>query len=347
MTLRRTLAATLALIMLGASCGGGGSNASGSSTDATRGASPSRSSAGSGSLLITRRNGIVEFDIKSHVEKTLTPQPTPETFLLDPAVSPDGTRIAYIVQPPPKVQGAQYDAGADLWVANRDGSGAKAVLMHVNPNQLLRFPQWLDDSTLMLVAQEPTQTAGTTTVEYVLERIDLTTGERARLLANVLGYGLSVDRKHIVFAHLSPQGGETLDTANIDGSGATTIVGMDENLSPFNSPRYSPDGSTVAFASADQTGARANVRYVSAPGFGAAAALLNGLPEDLWTVSASGGRARRVAKLREDLPTLAWGADREHIYVLGTNGLTDVDLKSAAVRRIGEGAFHGQIAWAP
>ena len=171
---------------------------------------------------------------------------------------------------------------------------------------------------------------------------------------------LSPDGKQLVYAKLAPQSGETLESQALAGGDARTLVPVAENLNPFNSPRFSPDGATIAFASADQTGATAPapVRYVTlrrnAPGSPWAAApaapaetLLDGLPEDIWTVAASGDTPVRIADLKEDLPTLAWNGDGKHIFVIGSAGLYDVNVQSGAVDRIGEGVFHGQIAWAP
>ena len=89
---------------------------------------------------------------------------TDNTFLLDPAISPDGERLVYVVQPPPKIEAGVYDAGSDVWVANRDGSDAHVVFEHAQPNQLIRFPQWQDDAKILAVVQEIGPVNGVTTV---------------------------------------------------------------------------------------------------------------------------------------------------------------------------------------
>ena len=335
------VASLFAALVVVAACGGGGDS---SPSPKTPGLPSAASQTGAGSLILTRATGIAEIGVKSHDEKILIKQPTPDSFLLDPAVSADGAMLAYVVQPPPKVTGTTYDAGSDLWVSNRDGSGARAVFTHVNANQLVRFPQWLDAGHLLAIVQEPNTAGGTTSVTYFLERIDAATGERTQLIKDALTFGVSPDRTRIVYTHLDPAGGETLDAAAVDGTGAKTIVGPEQHLLPFNSPRFSPDGAQVAFTSADQTGARAGITYVSAGDAGPAP---DGLPEDVWTVDANGGTAKRVADLKEDLPAVTWGGDAKHLYVLGSNGLSDVNLTSGAVTRIADGSFHGQITWAP
>jgi Tol biopolymer transport system component len=308
---------------------------------------------GEGSLIMSKTTGLAEYDLKSGKVKFLVAASEANSFLLDPAVSADGKQIAYIVQPPPKIVGTTYDSGADLWMADRDGGNPRVVLAHPVANQLIRFPQWQDAGHILAVVQEISTEAGRTNVDYYLERIDVATGERAQVLKNVISFGLSPDGSRIVYTKLAPQTGETLNLANIDGTGDTVLVGLDQNLSPFNTPRFSPDGTTIAFASADQTGARAAFEYVVArPGAGAgvvrpADALLDGLPEDIWTISVSGGQAKRIADLKEDLPALTWGGDGNHVYVIGAAGLYDVNVATGAQSRIGEGSFHALIAWAP
>lgn len=350
----RILTLVLATGALAAACSGGGDGAAGGTSTLPSGAPATKPaggkpSSGSGSLIISRLTGIVEYNIKSGSEKPLITPDTENTFLLDPAISPDGKHIVYIVQPPPKIDAGKYDAGSDLWAANRDGSDPHVVFKHVQANQLVRFPQWQDDNTILVIMQEVAQQNGVTTVSYVLQRVPAAGGERAQVVTDVLAFGLSPDRKRLAYARLSPQTGETLNAVDLDGSNEVTLIGPDQRLSPFNVPRYSPDGTKIAFASADQTGARAaSPEYVSAAALGPAPVpALDGLPEDIWTIDAGGGQPVRVADLKEDLPALTWSGDGKHLYVLGAAGLYDVNVATGAVDRLGEGSFHGQLTWAP
>lgn len=371
----RTILCTVILLIAAAAtaaaCGdsGGGARTTPGSASPTA-ARAGNPSSGSGSLIITDSSGLMEYDLKSGKRRPLITPDLENTFLLDPAVSPDGKHLVYVVQPPPTIvnrcepgaptptvvaegsPGAAcgtYDAGSDVWVANRDGSDAHRVFAHEQPNQLMRFPQWADDATILMVVQEFTERDGVTNIQYVLERMPAAGGERTKVISDALAFGISPDRRQLVYVRYPADSGEELKVADVSGANERTLVGIGENLSPFNVPRYSPDGTKVAFASADQTGARAgSLEFVSSSAAGPAVApRANGLPEDIWTVDIAGGRPVRVADLKEDLPALTWGGDGKHIYVLGAAGLYDVNIESGAVDRLGEGAFHGMLEWVP
>jgi hypothetical protein len=188
---------------------------------------------------------------------------------------------------------------------------------------------------------------------YTLQRIELATGERTIVLDDVLAFDIAPDRSRIVYAKLSLETGETMHAVDIDGAGnPVELVPVTENLAPFNSPEFAPTSDRIAFASADQTmplptGQRM-VSIEPLPRMGTpVSATLDGLPQDIWIVTSEGSRPQMVADLKEDIPTLTWGGDGEYIYVLGVNALYEINLTNGAINRIGDGVFHGQLAWAP
>ncbi len=296
-------------------------------------------SAPSGTLLISRIDGIYERGIDAPEETLLITADEPDAFLLDPAVSPDGSRIAYIVQPPPRVVDGRYDSGSDLWVANRDGSGRRLVYAHAQPNALTRFPAWTDDGHVAVIVQGIIETEQLTEVVYTVRLADVETGELRLIVEDALSLGAAPSGGELAIVRHS-DAGETLQVIALDGTILREAVAAAEELMPIAFPRFSPDGSRIAFAASDAP-------LVTAPVRGGARNGIDGPPQDIWLVDAAGGTPRRIADLKEDSPGLTWDGSGEHVYVLGGLGLYDVNVTNGAIVRIGEGAFHGQIAWAP
>jgi Tol biopolymer transport system component len=270
----------------------------------------------------------------------------PNSYVLDPALSPSASQIAYVMQPPPKVVDGTYDAGSDIWVADRDGSNAHRIFQHEEPNQLVRYPRWLDDQTLYAIIQVIESSEGITQAAYTLQRIDLVSGQRRIVLEDVVAFDISPEGSRITYARLEPASGETLHAVDIDGEGnGVELVPLTEELAPFNSPQFSPDGERIAFAAADQNmPLPTGQRLVSSE---PVSLTLDGLPQDIWLIDAAGSAPQLAAELKEDIPALTWGGDGEYIYVLGVNALYEINLGNGAVSRIGEGVFHGQLTWVP
>jgi dipeptidyl aminopeptidase/acylaminoacyl peptidase len=348
---RARLGLALLAVILVLSCGGDSGSGEPTGTPSFDGA---------GKLIFTLGSALVEFDIATGEETPLVQLDTPNSFLLDPAVSRDGTQLAYVQQPPAQVIDGRYDAGTDLWIANRDGSGGRMLYRHTQPNALVRYPRWTPDGDVIAIIQEIEETTRITEVAYTVQRIDVESGARTKLLDDAYSITVSPDGSRMAYARPLMEGGERFESIALDDpAGAPAVlVAPSENLLPFNSPQYSPDGTSIAFASADQTAAPPPPpagRLLSRAGGHAGpplqvaapvAAMLDGLPQDIWLVDAAGGRPSILATMQEDLPSLTWSGDGEHVYVLGGTGLYDVNVVSFAVTRIGEGVFHGQIAWA-
>ena len=324
------LALAISMTLVLSSCGGGSSGAS-------------------GSLLFTTSDGITERKISSGSEKVLVSPPSKTIVLKDPAVSPDGGRIAYVYSLPLTVTNKKQDASYDIWIANRDGSDAKILFMHSRPNEQFAGPQWEDAGhllVLMVDIDDRTTVAGS---HYSLVRIDIATGGRAEVMKDIRSFGLSPDAKRIVFSR-SPLGQpDQLYAANIDGSGEVLVAGTPHGLGPFTSPRFAPDGQTIAFAAAEASAASAShPRYVSVlpmaqrPGPDA-----HGSTQDIWIVDAAGAQPRLLAAIKEDDPRLVFSGDGTRIYVSGATALFEIEIKTGKPRQIQTGTIESYLAYAP
>lgn len=317
------LIATLAL----ASCGGGGSSLH-------------------DHLVLTRQDGIVERDLSSGEEHLLIPQPSNAT-LVEPAVSPDGTQIAYVgLLSALVIPGQPTDLGSDVYVAAADGSNPHIVVEHAARGEQLRAPAWLPDGNLLIYAQRFENRQ----IVVDLERVDVATGERTVLVNNGFAPTSTPDGSIVVFIRPEPDLTLSLWIADADGTNARRLA-PNSGLVSFNRPRFSPDrrhllvgatgpgellqapGKPEEFVSLNASGARAStVNH------------MNGLPEDIWLIDMQTEVATRLADLDLDQPTAVWSGDGQRIFALGDKGLYEINLDGGSAR-LADGMFHGQVDW--
>jgi Tol biopolymer transport system component len=294
-------------------------------------------------ILIVRSEGLTVYTTNNG-ESLLLPNPE-QSVLTEPALSPDGARIAYVRQLTPIVlPGQPIETGADLFLANRDGSGARLLLLHQQQNEQIRAPAWFPDGDRLLINVQRIQTAQILTD---LEVLDTSTGTRSTLVTGALLPALSQDGTRIAYVRQDAQYVQTLYVANADGSNERAVIGPDQGMGSISSPRFSPDGRFLVFAVSPVLGAPGGIRsgqeYVSRAG--AALAASNGLPMDIWTMELPNGEPRPLATLQLDQPGLVWSGDSERIFVLAGAGIFVIDVEDGASQRLGEGTFHGQLAW--
>lgn len=308
-----------------------------------------KSYGGSGALLFGAADGITERQISSGKERVIAAPPTKQTALRDPAVSPDGRRVAYVYALPLVSPNKVQDASSDLWIVNRDGSDAKILFAHTRPNEQFSALQWQDDGHVLAVMVDFDDRTTVAGAHYSLVRIDTSTGSREEVMTHIRSFGLSPDAKRIVYAR-SPLGlPEQLYAANLDGTGETLVAGVPQALGPFTSPRYAPDGHTIAFSAAEKPSAAVDhPRYVTiglpAPPPSPAA---HGLPQTIWIVDAAGAVPRRLSKIKEDDPRLAFSGDGLRLYVSGASTLMDLDVKTGKASTIHDAAVQSYLAFVP
>jgi hypothetical protein len=58
-----------------------------------------------------------------------------------------------------------------------------------------------------------------------------------------------------------------------------------------------------------------------------------------------GGERRRLTHLAEDEPYAAWSADSRTLLFVGAGGLYTLNADGSNLKKLGDGATHGQLAW--
>jgi Tol biopolymer transport system component len=227
------------------------------------------------------------------------------------------------------------DFGADLYVVDADGSNQKEVLHHARVGEAIRNPVWLSANELLVNVRGRGQGGFP---DLRIELLDLTTGVRRRLVNDAVEVALSPDRKKIAYVSVDKDDQrEQLTVADLHTAQIHPLTPDTSPLVFITSIVWSPDGSTVAFASADPTTG-------AAPDSGGTRTFaLHPTLQDLWVVKPDGSDLHRLAELAESQPSLAWAEDSASIYAVGVGGFWRVDTASGTLELIGQGIPFGQI----
>lgn len=264
-----------------------------------------------------------------------------KSYPLDPAISPDGKRIAYSLQGPARtLADGSLDFGSDIHVLNSDGKDDRQLVSHQRVAEFLRTPAWLSDSELLYTYRGRDATGLS---DFRIEKLDLKTLQSTRVIANGIDPVLSRDRRQIAFVEVDPKTDiETLFVAGSDLKDRKALVDSRSSLALFSAAVFSPDGTRIAFAAVDLTSPLPGGALLPT-GLGFFAA--HPFAQDVWIVNIDGSGLHRAAELAENMPSLTWAGDSTTLYVLGPGALWKVDTKSARAEKVGPGIPLGQIIW--
>jgi Tol biopolymer transport system component len=278
-----------------------------------------------GTIVAPKGAGVVLTDASTGAEEDLAVLP-PVGINAHAAWSPDGTRLAisrFGRRP------TEHVGGQDILVLPAAGGEALPVAEHDQDGALLGVPAWLPDSSGLFYDHLPAS-GDPMSIQVMFAPVDASGGG-----SRVVGRGgwpaVSPDGRLLAYVRPSTQSGflNELVVADINGISERVLVPMDAMIQ-VTSPRFSPDGSEIAFIGSDMV-AQAH----AAPGDRLGADLLlkgmpspvvrtvmnHGPPGDVWVMSVYGGRATRLTSFEEDDPTLAWSPDGYWLAMLGGGGL--------------------------
>lgn len=221
---------------------------------------------------------------------------TDATRDIDPDLSPDGTRIAYRVNPDP-----ESDA-ADIWVANADGS--EAANLTNDPGQNNWSPAWSPDGTRIAFASS--RDAGQLRIFTMAPD-----GTDVRPVTRDHGEypDWSPDGERIVYAAPATGSSGRYELWTIDAAGRGEPQRVTQTPGTEFAPAWSPDGEWIAFQ------AEVGFRW------------------ELWVIRPDGTDAQRVSPEEEDGVWPAWSATGLLVWA-GNQGLTFADLAGNARRSL-------------
>jgi len=268
------------------------------------------------------------------------------------AWSPDGQRIIF----------AQFwrrpnerSSGADLMIANADGTNAHPFAERDAPNTVLETPQWAASGRVYYTMRRVTNGREAQSIVRQTEG-----GQPEVLVDNGYSPAVSPDESTLLYIR-STRAGQTLFKKTLGESGDGCELISDQVFQYLSLPRISPDGKRVALggsgeANLQQSGCGGDPRAKpSAAGPTLTvnlAALLqpdvayaNGLPADIYSMNLDGSNLTRMADIKDDDPTVAWSPDGSKLGIFGVAALFVVDSKGGPTDKLVDQGGYGGLDW--
>ncbi|MBV9547059.1 MAG: hypothetical protein JOY61_22040, partial [Chloroflexi bacterium] len=152
--------------------------------------------------------------------------------------APDGARVVY----------AQFwrrpnerQSGADLFVANADGSNPQVFAARDAPNTVLEAPEWSTSGRVTYTVRRVSNARESTSIVRQQEG-----GQPEVLVDNGLSPGMAPDESSLVYVRTTQNGQELMKkTIGQEGDGCALL--SDQVFQYISLPRIAPDSTRVAF----------------------------------------------------------------------------------------------------
>ncbi len=291
------------------------------------------------------------YDLGSKKQTKITSLP-PGAAVTGATWSPDGTRVVF----------AQFwrrpnerSSGADLMVANADGSNPHLFAERDAPNTVLEAPQSSASGRVYYTVRRVTNGREAQSVMRQSEG-----GRPELLIENAYSPAISPDELTLIYIRSTRAGQSMLKKTVSEASDGCELI-SDQVFQYLSLPRISPDGKRVALGGSGEANLqpsgcggdpRAKPSAAGPPPGLALAALLqpqlayaHGLPADVYALNLDGSNLARIADIKDDDPTLAWSPDGSKLAIFAVAALYVVDAKGGPTDKLIDQGGYGGLDW--
>lgn len=286
-------------------------------------------------FLLANPGGLLALDDSAHTlgrVVDLPRQSAPST----PSLNPSRTSIVFALtaQPDPK-----RGFGSDIYTVNLDGTALRAVVQHESDNVFYASPRFDPTGNVLYFHRRAALIVNGSFAgnDDAIERLDLRTGERKRIVKDAADPAISPDGRTLVYVHLKDGQVDALWRADVDGSNPTPLLKTKDAFWYLQAPRFAPNGCEIVFSAAGHT--------VSRGTSGGKLAHLN-IPSDLFLAPCDGSGIKSVGQTGDDVVP-AWSPDGSRIAYVGQGGFFILDVKALTARTVAQSQdfFFGDLVW--
>lgn len=285
-------------------------------------------------FLLANPVGILALDANGQVLGPLVDLPK-DSAPATPSLFPDGKSIVFSITLPPS---AKTGFGSDIWTVGIDGSELKPLVEHEGDNVFYSSP--LIDLTGAFVYYQR-RAAVLKDGAYVgnddsVERIDLKTRARTRIVQQAVDPTLSPDGKTIVYVKWTDGQPAGLWRVASDGSGNKPFFSVGDTWWWIQAPRFAPDGRSIIFSAAGHA-----AKSVAQHGLAHL-----GIPSELFLAPLEGTKVQSIAQTNDDVVP-AWSPDGTHIAFVSGGALQLLNVGDGSVKPLnrGDNFFFGDLLW--
>ncbi len=264
--------------------------------------------------------------------------------------SPDGQRVIF----------AQFwrrpnerSSGADLMIANADGSNAQSFIDRDAANTVLESPIWMPSGTVYYTIRRIENARETQTIMRQKEG-----GQPEVVQDNAYDPAPSPDESTLIYVR-SKGTGQVMMKKTIGESGDGCELLSDQVFQYLSLPRISPDGKRVAFGGSGEPnmgpsacgGDPHSAAPTAASGVDLGALLqpemayAHGLPADVYSMALDGSDMKRIADIKDDDPTVAWAPDGAKMAIFGVAALFLSDATGGSPAKLVQPGGYGGLDW--
>jgi Tol biopolymer transport system component len=289
------------------------------------------------------------FDLATKQQQKITSLPS-GAAVTGASWSPDGTRVVFAEF---SRRPNERQSGADLMIANADGSDAHLFAERDAANSVLEAPQWTASGRVTYTIRRVSNGREATSVVRQAEG-----GQPEVLVENAYSPAMSPDESTLIYVR-STRGGQALMKKTLAESGDGCELLSDQVFQYLSLPRVAPDGTRVALGGSGEptmqpsgcggdptrkASANIDLAALLQPA-SASAAAMHGLPADIWSMNLDGSNMQRIADIKDDDPSVAWSPDGKNLAIFGVAALYVNDGKGGPTAKLVDQGGYGGLDW--